>query len=221
MSHEFIQTVSYSGPAGEYPCMQLAQPCANPPPIVLGAIGPKTLALGGAHFDGVVLHPFLTTAGVARSIRLVRTAATHAGRDAAAVTIYATIVTVPDSLSVAQRADLLEARAVSYFMHRNIGSQIVSINDWDPAPMLAVANSGLSRLEFGRSDVAESRRLMAAAVGMLPSAWLSSGAVVGSIEQCVARLREYLDVDVDQILLHGTTPDQQGELVVALREQVL
>lgn len=87
--------------------------------------------------------------------------------------------------------------------------------------MLAVANSGLSRLEFGRSDVAESRRLMAAAVSMLPSAWLSSGAVVGSIEQCMARLREYLDVGVDQILLHGTTPDQQGERVAALWEQVL
>lgn len=85
---------------------------ATPPPIVLGPIGPKTLALGGTHFDGVVLHPFLTTAGVARSIRLVCTAAAHAGRDAAAVTLYATIVMVPDSLSVAQRADMLEARSV-------------------------------------------------------------------------------------------------------------
>jgi len=45
-------TVSYSGPAGHYPEMQLAQPCDNPPPVILGAVGPKTLALAGAHFDG-------------------------------------------------------------------------------------------------------------------------------------------------------------------------
>ncbi len=215
------ETVSYRGPAGDYPQMQLAQACAQPPPIVLGAIGPKTLALGGAHFDGVVLHPFLTTAGVARSVRIVREAATHAGRDPRAVTIYATIVTAPDTLSDEQRADILAARAVSYFMHREIGSQLVAINDWDLEPMLRVAESGLNRLEFGRSEVGESRRLMAQAVSLLPPAWLCSGAALGSVAQCVARLREYLDTGIDQILLHGTTPDQQGDLVAAMRAQPL
>src|SRR3546814_5191586 len=35
------ETVSYSGPAGDYPEMQLAQPCESPPPVILGAVGPK------------------------------------------------------------------------------------------------------------------------------------------------------------------------------------
>src|SRR3546814_3653670 len=85
------ETVSYSGPAGDYPEMQLAQPCESPPPVILGAVGPKTLALAGAHFDGVVLHPFLTTEGVERSVRIVRDAARAAGRDPEAVAIYATV----------------------------------------------------------------------------------------------------------------------------------
>ncbi len=100
-------TVSYSGPAGDYPQMQLAQPCDNPPPVILGAVGPKTLALAGAHFDGLVLHPFLTAEGVARSVAIVREAARAAGRDPAAIVVYATVVTAPDTLSAAERATIL------------------------------------------------------------------------------------------------------------------
>src|SRR5271168_2052024 len=74
------ETVSYEGPAGRYPNMRMAEVPAVAPPIILAAIGPKTLALAGTHFDGVVLHPFLTTEGVARSVTLVRQAAEEAGR---------------------------------------------------------------------------------------------------------------------------------------------
>jgi alkanesulfonate monooxygenase SsuD/methylene tetrahydromethanopterin reductase-like flavin-dependent oxidoreductase (luciferase family) len=72
-------------------------------------------------------------------------------------------------------------------------------------------------LEFGTSDLDESRRLMARAVALLPPEWLTTGAAVGSIARCIERLQEYLDAGVDQILLHGTTPDMQGPLVAAAR----
>jgi probable F420-dependent oxidoreductase len=215
------ETVRYSGPAGDYPEMQMVEPCKNPPPIVLGAIGPKTLALGGAHFDGLVLHPFLTTEGVARSIKTVRDAAKAAGRDPSAITIYATIVVAPDTLTEAQRANILEARAVSYFMHRELGLPIISTNGWDESPMDKLVETGLSRLEYGQSNLEESRRLMAEAVALLPPEWLTTGAAVGSVSHCIKRLQEYIDVGVDQILLHGTTPDMQGPIVAAAREHVL
>jgi probable F420-dependent oxidoreductase len=211
------ETVHYSGPAGEFPEMALPMGTDNPPPILIGTIGPKTLALAGQHFDGVVLHPFLTVDGVARSIRIVREAAAAAGRDPMAVKIYATIVTAPDTLTDKQRADILEARAVSYFMHRELGMPIVSTNGWDEAPLDAMAETGLARLEYGSGDMQETRRLMAEAVSLLPPEWLTTGAATGSVAQCVARLKEYLDVGVDYILLHGTTPDQQGPLVEAMR----
>jgi 5,10-methylenetetrahydromethanopterin reductase len=215
------ETVTYSGPAGSYPEMQLAQPCEAPPPVILGAVGPKTLALAGAHFDGVVLHPFLSVAGVARSVAIVRDAARAAGHDPAAVRIYATVVTAPDTLSDAERANILEARAVSYFMHREVGLPIITMNGWDEGPMDRLAETGLSRLEYGQGDIEESRRQMAQAVEILPSEWLTTGAAVGSVAHCVDRLRAYLDAGADEILLHGTTPDQQGPLVAAARGQVL
>lgn len=211
------ETVSYSGPAGEYPEMQLPQGCDTPPPIIIGTIGPKTLALAGAHFDGVVLHPFLTVEGVERSIRIVRDAAREAGRDPAAVKIYATIVTAPDFLPDKKRADILEARAVSYFMHREIGLPIVKTNGWDEAPLDRMEETGLAKLEYGSGDINETRRRMAEAVTLLPPEWLTTGAAVGSVDKCVERLGEYLRAGVDYLLLHGTTPDQQGPLVEVMR----
>ncbi len=215
------ETVSYHGPAGEFPEMALAQPCPNPPPIILGAVGPKTLALAGAHFDGLLLHPFLTAQGVARSVGIVRDAARAAGRDPAAVRIYATVVTAPDTLTQDERANILEARAVSYFMHREVGLPIVTMNGWDEAPMNRLVETGLSRLEYGQEDVGEARRQMAAAVDMLPHEWLETGAASGSVARCADRLRDYLDAGADEILLHGTTPDQQGPLVEELRTRPL
>lgn len=212
------ETVSYEGPAGVFPEMQLPEGCPTPPPVILGAVGPKTLALAGAHFDGLVLHPFLTAEGVARSVAIARNAAADAGRDPAAIEIYATVVTAPDTLSDAERGNILEARAVSYFMHREVGLPIVSMNGWDEAPMDRLVATGLSRLEYGQGDLAESRRLMAEAVSMLPPEWLETGAAVGNVARCVERLGDYFKAGADQVLLHGTTPDQQGDLMAAMRE---
>jgi probable F420-dependent oxidoreductase len=214
------ETVQYSGPAGDFPEMQLPIGCDTPPPVIIGAIGPKTLALGGAHFDGVVLHPFLSIEGVQRSVAIVRQAAEQAGRDPDRITIYGTIVTAPDTLTDKERADILEARAVSYFMHPELGRQLVGINGWDDAPIAALAETGLAKLEYG-GDMQEARRLMAEAVSMLPPAWLTTGAATGSIAHCVQRLCDYHAAGVDQILLHGTLPAQQGPIVAGMAQIAL
>lgn len=216
------ETVSYSGPAGDYPAMQLAHVCDNPPPIIMGAVGPKTLALAGAHCDGLVLHSFLTIEGVKRSVEIVRNAALAAGRDPKAVKIYAIVVTAPDTLAPAVRANVLEARAVSYFMHKELGQPIINMNGWDEGPMNRLVEADLAKLDYGTADLNESRRLMAeAALKMIPPEWLTSGAAVGSVSHCIGRLREYIDAGADEILLHGTTPDQQEEIITAARSQVL
>lgn len=214
------ETVTYNGPAGDYPELQLGQPCLNPPPVLLGAVGPKTLELAGTHFDGVVLHPFLTIEGVARSVRIVREAAVAAGRDPASIKVYAVVVTAFDTLTSEQRADMLEARAVSYFMHREVALPVITMNGWSEDPMKKLVEADLAHLEFG-GTVAESRRVLAQAVEMLPPDWLTAGAAVGSVHHCADRLRQYLDAGADEILLHGTTPDQQGPLLNELRNRPL
>ena len=74
------ERVSYDGILGRFPALELTDFHAGPPPpIVLTAIGPKALAFAGEHCDGVLLHPFLTTEGVAKSVRTVRESAERAG----------------------------------------------------------------------------------------------------------------------------------------------
>lgn len=211
------ETVSYDGPAGNWTDLKLPQGYANPPPLLFGTIGPKTLAMAGAHYDGVILHPFLTIEGVKRSIDIVRKAASNAGRDPSGVKIYATIVTAPDTLSDGQRIDILEARAVSYFMHPTIGMQLARNNSWDEGPLAVLAEKGLAKLEYGSGDAQAKRRAMADAAGLLPAEWLTTGAATGSIAQCVERLQQYADAGADYILLHGTTPDMQDDIVAGIR----
>src|SRR6202034_2542568 len=49
------ETVRYEGPAGRFPQLRLPQrPDVGPPPLLIAAVGPKTLALAGRCFDGVI-----------------------------------------------------------------------------------------------------------------------------------------------------------------------
>jgi len=212
------ETVRYSGSAGNYPEMQLPYGCESPPPLLIGTTGPKTLALAGRCFDGVVLHPFLTVEGVARSIRIVREAAVEAHRDPDEIKIYATVVTVPDTLPPELRSDALEARAVSYFMHREVGLPIVQANGWSEVPLFRLLESGLSQFEYGAGEPAEKRRRMAEAARLLPREWLTEGAASGSIAGCIERLSQYLAAGADYILLHGTRPQQQIDIIDGLKK---
>jgi len=96
------------------------------------------------------------------------------------------------------------------------------MNGWDEAPMDRLAASGVNKLDYGTSaSVEEKRRLMAEAVAMLPPEWLTSGAAVGSVDHCIGRLKEYIAAGADEILLHGTTPDQQAALITEARNHTI
>src|ERR1700742_382221 len=87
------EKVSYDGPAGTYPSLRLNDIPDQPvPPLIFAAIGPKSLELAGRHFDGVLLHPFLTPEAVRRSVKIVRDAEQAAGRPPGTVRVYATVV---------------------------------------------------------------------------------------------------------------------------------
>ena len=214
------ETVSYDGPLGKFPSMCLGVVCKNPPPLLLGAIGPKTLALAGTHFDGVVLFPMLTTDAVARSAAIVRDAAKRAGRDPSSLTIYATVVLALDTITARERADILEARAVSYYMHRELGPALARLNGWDEGPTRRLIETGISDLEF-RQHLANGRELMVAQARTLPPEWLTEGAAVGSVSHCIARLDDYLAAGADQIIIHGATPEHQSLLVAELRRSIV
>src|SRR5271155_4560141 len=169
------ETVDYEGPAGRYPNMRMPELPEVAPPMILAAIGPKTLALAGQHFDGAVLHPFLTPEGVARSVAVVRKAAEQAGRDPAAVRIYAEVVVAPDA-TAAEIQSAVQVRAVTYFTIRDLGAQIIAMNGWDPAPMeRLLADPRFLNIEGQKGTHAELRERMKEAIEVLPPPPLREG----------------------------------------------
>lgn len=207
------ETVTYDGPAGRYPRLRLAETPAVAPPLILAAIGPNSLNLAGAHFDGAVLHPFLTTEGVARSAAMVRDAAKQAGRDPATVKIYAEVVVAPDC-SDEQITNTVRARAATYFTLRDLGRHIITANRWDPSPMhRLLADPRFANLELQAGTPEQFRARSLEAVSLLPDDWISTGAAIGSAAHVAARLHEYRAAGADEIVLHGTTTDRLGPLL--------
>jgi probable F420-dependent oxidoreductase len=212
------EKVSYDGPAGRFPAMRLSDlPDAPPPPLVLAAIGPKTLALAGAHFDGVLLHPFLTPDAVARSAGLVRASAEAAGRDPLSIRVYATVVTA-SGLPPQEEAAVVGGRAVTYFQIPGFGERLAETNGWDPGPLLRLREHPQLTGVRGSADFVRTRDQLTEAATVLPAEWLASSAAVGSPEHCVSRFREYLAAGADELVLHGSTPDQLPAVIDAVRD---
>lgn len=212
------QTVNYNGPAGTFPNLRLPERNGlPPPPLYLAAIGPKTLALAGSAFDGVILHPVLTPEAVRESVRLVRAGAAAAGRDPAAVRIVATVVTASDMPD--HDADLaINARAAGYLEVPGLGDAIASANKWSAEALAAYRNDPRLRALGGKqADKALSRDELIALTRVLPADWLPAASARGSAAACAAKLREYLDAGADEILIHGATADRLGSLVAQFR----
>jgi 5,10-methylenetetrahydromethanopterin reductase len=207
------EKVTYDGPAGCYRSLRLGDVAdVEPPPIALAAIGPRSLELAGQHFDGVILHPFLTADAVGRSAERVRAAAKAAGRDAAAVRVYATVVVAPD-LTPAEEEAVVAARAVTYFQIPEFGERLALLNGWDPAALEHLrAHPKLAGLR-GSADSVFTRGELTEVSRRLPAEWLQTAAAVGSAEQCAARLGDYFAAGADELVLHGSTPELLGPLL--------
>jgi 5,10-methylenetetrahydromethanopterin reductase len=186
------EAVSYDGPLGRYPNLRLETLAdLSPPPLLLAAVGPKMLDLAGSHFDGVILHPFLTVDAVARSAGAVRRAAEAAGRDPATITVVSAVVVAVDAAPAAEEA-IVAARALRYLRTPGLGEAIVTANGWDAA--------GLEPMRVKGARPAPST--------VVPRTWLESSAGIGTANNVRGRLGAYFDAGIDEIILHGSTAHQ-------------
>jgi probable F420-dependent oxidoreductase len=213
------ETVSYSGPLGDFPRLRLGDvPDVAPPPVVLTAIGPKSLQLAGKLFDGVLLHPFLTLEGQARSAEIVRNAAADAGREPASVRVYGMVVVAADC-APADVETRVRARAVTYFNAPGLAQQLLAANGWDRAyldelnahPLVTALGGRAVDGELDLGDLIELSRIF-------PEDWFTAGAAIGSAAQCATRLHAYLDAGADEIVIHGSTPDLLSPVLTAFRQ---
>ena len=210
------EKVSYDGPAGRFRTRLGDVPDVPPPPILLAAIGPKTLELAGRHFDGVILHPFLTVDGVHRSAERVRAAAEAAGRDPESVRVCATVVVAPD-LAPDEEVEVVAARAVTYLQIPGFGELLASVNGWDRTPLAHLRSHPQLAGLRGSADAAFTRDQLADVSARLPAEWLASASASGSSAFCAARLSEYLSGGADELIVHGSTPDRLGSTLQSLQ----
>jgi probable F420-dependent oxidoreductase len=206
------EKVRYDGPAGTYPSLRLNDLPDQPvPPLVFAAIGPKGLELAARHFDGVLLHPFLTPAAVRRSVEVVRSAERDAGRTPGGVRVYATVVVACERPADEELA-VVGARAVTYYQIPGFGERLVAVNGWEPEALTRLRSHPLLAGIRGSADSLLTRDELVDVASVLPTEWIDGAAAVGSASDCRQVFERYREAGADELVLHGSTPDELDAL---------
>jgi probable F420-dependent oxidoreductase len=212
------RTVSYDGPLGTFPQLRLpVRLDLAPPPLLLAAVGPKTVALAGRSYDGVILHPFLTPEGVRRSRNVLRESAEAAGRDPDSVRCVATVVVAP-AVSPERERLAVQARAAGYLSVEGLGDAIVRANGWDEADLARYrAQPMLTELGGLPADKHLTRRQLIDLCAGMPAHWLPSASAAGDVATVEARLAEYVAAGADELIMHGVVGGELAPLAARYR----
>jgi alkanesulfonate monooxygenase SsuD/methylene tetrahydromethanopterin reductase-like flavin-dependent oxidoreductase (luciferase family) len=125
-------------------------------------------------------------------------------------------VVTASGLPPEEEAAVVGGRAVTYFQIPGFGEQLAGVNGWDTAPLGHLrAHPQVSGVK-GAADFVRTRDQLTHAAAVLPAQWLASAAAVGTPDECVARFRDYIAAGADELVLHGSTPDQLPAVITAL-----
>ena len=206
------EAFTHEGPAGSFPKLALGAELEAPPPIVVGAMGDRTLRWAGRVCDGVVLNSLWSAGAVERSVEQVRQGAEEAGRDPAEVTIWAILVTaceVPEETYL----NSIIRRMNTYLLAPGMFEAVCEANEWDASLIsgmrekLAAADAG-SGGSTSLGDEGTTRELdqLKQLEEMYPREWITGGNAVGSADECVAAVVDRFEAGADGVLFHGTHP---------------
>lgn len=209
------EAFGHEGPLGSFPYLSQDPSFDEDIPVLLMAIGDRSLELAGRVADGVVLHTFLTDETLARAVGVVREAAERAGRDPASVRIWSVLATVTDLVPEELRLRKLVGRLATYL--QGYGEVLVRANGWDLADLQRFRDDPLVQGYAGAFDaVGTVEELSHLRDDVLPAHWLAASAT-GSPGDCAARIRHQLDAGADSVVLHGATPDELAPVLDAWR----
>ncbi len=204
----------HDGPAGRYPMLCLDTSFDEDIPVVITALGERTLEFAGGVADGVVLHTFFSDEALAASVAAVRRGAERAGRDPEAVRIWSVLATVGDHLDEALRLKKMVGRLSTYL--QGYGDVLVRVNGWDPAVLERFRADERVTSVGGAIDAVATTEQLEQISELLPDEWLEAAAT-GSPEQCAARVLGQFDLGADGVILHGATPTELAPVVRAYR----
>ncbi|MBP9219477.1 MAG: TIGR03857 family LLM class F420-dependent oxidoreductase [Sterolibacterium sp.] len=210
----------HEGPLGSYPYLHLADWLeeAGRIPLLLGAYGPKSLALAGAVFDGVLLPTFFSDAAVRQAVAHVRRGAEEAGRDPHSVKVWAMVATLchPDE---EQRLRFIVGRMATYLQAPDLAELLIAANGWDEAvlerfraaPVVAGMRGGID----STATLDELREIET----LIPAEWYP--AAVGDAAHCARRWADQFRAGADGVVIHASTPAQFAPILpeyAALRD---
>jgi probable F420-dependent oxidoreductase len=210
------EAFAHDGPAGHYPFLSQDSSFDEDIPVLMMAIGGRTLDLAGRVADGVVLHTFLTDETLAASVRRIRASAEAAGRDPASVRVWSVLATVEESITDELRLRKLVGRLATYL--QGYGEVLVRANGWDLADLQRFREDSLVTGYPGAFDaIGTVEQLTYLRDEVLPAEWLAASAT-GSAAQCAARIQDQLDAGADSVILHGATPTELVPVLDAWRK---
>jgi len=206
--------MGHDGPAGRFPYLSQDPTFDEDIPILLTAIGERTLEFSGAVADAVVLHTFFTDDTLARSVAAVRRGAEKAGRDPDAVRVWSVLATIGDHIDEDLRMKKLVGRLGTYL--QGYGDLLVRVNRWDPAVLDAFRADEVVKGVGGALDAIATPDQLRHVATLLPDEWLAASAT-GTPAACAARVIDQFDAGADSVILHGATPDELAPVVDAYR----
>jgi probable F420-dependent oxidoreductase len=205
----------HDGPAGRFPMLCLDPSFDEHIPVIMTAMGEKSLEFAGSIVDGVVLHTFFSDEALARSVAAVRRGAERAGRDPASVRIWSVLATIGDHLDEPLRLKKLTGRLATYL--QGYGDLMVRVNGWDPEVLTRFRASEHVTSVGGAIDADATTEQLERITTLLPDEWLAVAAT-GSPEQCAAKVLTQFDLGADGVIMHGATPLELEPVVAAYRD---
>jgi 5,10-methylenetetrahydromethanopterin reductase len=187
-------------------------------PVYLSAEGPRTLELAGEVADGVIVNVGLEPALVRDAVARIHAGARRAGRDPAAIDLWALVrANVVDDVAAGVDEIRMELASNAHHVFR------FTLEGKHVPPGLAEA---IRRVQRGYQPAAHE------ALGPSPNAALIDAepalrtylaerfAAVGPAAACAEKLRAVVEAGIDGLLVTGFVADR-ARLIRALGEQVL
>ena len=206
--------LGHDGPAGRYTYLHQDAAFDEDIPLMLVALGEKTLELAGRVMDGVVLHTFFTDEALARSVAAVRHGAEQAGRDPNSIRIWSVLATIGDHISGELRLKKTVGRLASYL--QGYGDLLVTVNHWDRAVLARFREDDLVRNFRGGFDSKATTDELEHVATLLPEEW-TSVAATGTPEDCTKTILRQFELGANGVILHGATPAELEPILPAYR----
>ena len=203
--------LGHDGPAGRWPFLRLDPSFDLDIPVLVSALGLKTMEWAGGVADGVILHTFFTDEALARCVAAIRGGAERAGRD-------------PERCGSGRASRRCASPTTS-------GACATWSGAWRPTSRRIPIRSSPSTAGIPRSwsDSAPTRRRVDAGrdrparhvdqlehiAALIPEEWLPARS--GTAGECAATVLDQFDAGADGVILHAATPAQLEPVVDAYR----